>query len=167
MPSKRITCFCRWCGTSFLEYPKRIAIGYGKYCSRNCYALARRGDGSPRWKGGRYIDRLGYVQLSYHGERIYEHRLVMQQHLGRKLRRDEHIHHINGNRQDNRIENLRIVSREEHMRIHYPPDRPKPWSMKHDACIECGRSDRRHAGHGLCNTCESRHRNKKRQAQSL
>lgn len=49
---------------------------------------------------------------------IKEHRLIVEQHLGRKLDRSEHIHHINGNPRDNRIENLKIVSASEHGKIH-------------------------------------------------
>ncbi len=49
----------------------------------------------------------------------YQHRDVMEKYLGRKLRTDEHVHHIDGNKENNSIENLKIVSPMEHRRIHH------------------------------------------------
>lgn len=53
-----------------------------------------------------------------------EHRIVMEQILGRILSHNEDVHHINGNKRDNRPENLVVMSRKVHMSQH--PDRPLP-----------------------------------------
>ena len=49
---------------------------------------------------------------------IYEHRHIMQEHIGRELDRKEHVHHKNGNRLDNRIDNLELLSISKHMSEH-------------------------------------------------
>ena len=48
------------------------------------------------------------------------HRLVMESMLGRELRSDEIVHHINHNRADNRPENLELVTRAQHLLLHFP-----------------------------------------------
>jgi len=53
------------------------------------------------------------------GSTIDEHRHVMQEHLGRKLTRNEVVHHINDRPRDNRIENLQLMSRAEHAQLHH------------------------------------------------
>lgn len=57
---------------------------------------------------GRVRERSGYVALTIDGRRISEHRYVMEQALGRELERFENVHHRNGVRDDNRIENLEL-----------------------------------------------------------
>ena len=93
-----------------------------KFCSRPCLYKFNRGANAPNWKGGRFVDDFGYVQIrmpdhprvkAFFGESGYmrEHVVVMEQHLGRYLRKDESVHHINGQRADNRIENLQLRQR--------------------------------------------------------
>jgi predicted nucleic acid-binding Zn ribbon protein len=94
-----------------------------KYCSKNCmkivsYRKKRNIDLSlPVGFSNKnfYIDENGYkkIRLPSHPNAtksgyIFEHRFVMSQALGRPLRKDETIHHINGDRLDNRLENLEL-----------------------------------------------------------
>lgn len=71
-----------------------------------------------RVSGEGTIRKSGYKWVQVKGRKIAEHRLIMEQHLGRKLDPSEEIHHINRNRLDNRIENLVVVGRREHALIH-------------------------------------------------
>ena len=75
----------------------------------------REGNLNTAWKGGKSIRNDGYVLIhspshphAINGY-ILEHRLVMEKSLGRYLKSNEHIHHIDGNRSNNSINNLLLV----------------------------------------------------------
>ena len=135
--SKKVDKICPICGALFKvkpsHYNKRVC------CSKKCDIERRkemylgennpnygnRGEKCPAWKGGRRISNYGYVLLrkpDHPNARpdgyILEHRYVMSQYLGRPLRDDEIVHHKDGNRLNNDISNLELMTLSEHTTIH-------------------------------------------------
>lgn len=88
--------------------------------------LKQRGSRHPLWKGGRIESKDGYIYIyspehPHKNKRNYvsEHRLIVERSIGRFLRPEEVVHHINRIRNDNRLENLQLTqSQSAHMEIH-------------------------------------------------
>lgn len=79
--------------------------------------MHRKNKGWFKSKGGG-ITTKGYRCIRINGKQILEHRYVVTQALGRKLLPYEVVHHINGEKLDNRIENLQLMTVEEHNNLH-------------------------------------------------
>ncbi len=103
---------CKNCGKSF-ELPRyldKMGVSQGFhssqksriFCSRHCAYEAQRSD----W----HVDKNGYRYCTSNGKGIYEHRIVMERKIGRELLAHETVHHKNGDRSDNKIDNLELWS---------------------------------------------------------
>ena len=98
---------CMQCG-EIIEVPYKEA-SKNKFCSHKCSSLWHSKENHPAWNGGRSITKEGYIyRWSGEDRSKIEHRVIFEQYLGRPLEKDEIIHHKNGDRSDNRLENLEL-----------------------------------------------------------
>lgn len=85
-------------------------------------------------EGKRKFNKRNYVEVRYKGELgsyfIFEHRLVLIAN-GVIIPEGYQVHHIDGNKANNDISNLQVVSHEEHVAMHQEMDRLKTWFRKH------------------------------------
>ncbi|PRR85991.1 HNH endonuclease signature motif containing protein [Clostridium luticellarii] len=110
---KRIVKHCEMCGKSF-EVQRNSKQ---RFCSVNCVNKYKKKSG--KYKKNGYWYENGYKVLYVEGNKcIKEHIKVMEEHMGRKLKKNEVVHHINGNKSDNRLQNLKLMTREEHSSYH-------------------------------------------------
>ncbi len=135
---------CQHCDAQFGRRPNEAYWQYEarRFCSRPCADKSR---GTTRVPDE--VFRARYRQIRVDGRRVLEHRYVMEQVLGRPLQRYEHVHHVNHNRLDNRIENLELVTVREHAVRH-------TWRPLTSACAVCGQTFTPHkTKRGLKKTC--------------
>lgn len=116
-----------------------------RFCSKKCEGEYKNYNNTiDNWKGGYISKSTGYKYVMLNGKQIEEHRLVMMKHLGRELATCEVVHHKNGNKLDNRIDNLELLTSSEHIRGHNKNRKTK------NKCIICGE---KYYARSLCKTC--------------
>lgn len=113
---------------------------------KNLYLINanKSGSGNPMWNGGRTITPFGYNKILVHNHPnadkkgyYYEHKLVMEKFLGRYLTKVETVHHIDGNKLNNNINNLELFNNTgEHSKFHRDKDKWK-FSKKEDNIDKC------------------------------
>lgn len=107
---------CEACGVEYR--PKRES---SRFCSKPCMRSKNGGRNKKKeswWKNSKgYIE--GRVWIDDHTQvYVKQHRWIMEQHFGVKLDPNDDVHHINGVKDDNRIENLEIIPHGEHTKSH-------------------------------------------------
>ncbi len=102
--SKKILVTCDWCGKQFYKKRSDIERSQHNFCDRGCYLD--------------YINfqNAGAKNQKVSGKVLY--RLIVELNTGKVLTAEDEVHHIDGNHMNNAPENLQVVSRKEHMRIH-------------------------------------------------
>lgn len=131
---------CEICGTIFEKWPSYFTKRAGRFCSRKCTLKSKSrewkehnpmldidnsGQNNPMYgkvpkhfnsEGSKRKD--GYVRITVDKKRVLKHRLLMEKKLGRKLDVKELVHHIDGNNDNNSLDNLTIVNPSQHINLH-------------------------------------------------
>lgn len=98
--------------TNCLQCDIKLSEGQLKFCNNKCNANYNNHQKLKNAPEGAIKEHptLGCYQQKHKGKWVLQHRIIMEDLLGKKLTRAEKVHHINGDRKDNRIENLEMYT---------------------------------------------------------
>ena len=110
---------CVRCGNKFGRGSCRQVSDFKekKYCSHECYVEHKKGENHWNWNGGIKVTKEGY--LFNRKTNKFVHRMVMEEYIGRRLEKNEQVHHMNHIPGDNRIENLMLTINGEHRKTYH------------------------------------------------
>lgn len=108
----KIKKICKFCKSIFYVHPYRKDDA--KYCSRKCGSSDKTGSKHNAWKNGKNLMTHGYIRIRINKKYVYEHRYIMEKYLERPLKRNEIIHHIDGDKTNNNINNLKLMTKNKH-----------------------------------------------------
>lgn len=109
------THFCSNCGNKFEDYRHNKTDFV--FCSQKCSKEFQKGENAFSFKGGS-ITYQGYKANKIKGKYVLEHRTIIEKSLGRKLAKDEVVHHKDGNKLNNTISNLQLMKKRDHDKLH-------------------------------------------------
>ena len=102
--AKKVELHCDWCGQLFEKKRSDVAKSTHNFCDRGCYQ-----------------DFINFTQAGARNQRVggkVLYRVLAEMKIGRELTANEEVHHIDGNHNNNAVDNLIVLSRSEHMSIH-------------------------------------------------
>ena len=121
---------CFFCGKA--KYYPISRIRYSRvFCDESCHGYFVKDNGLQKreknhaWSGGKFKDNRGYIRLrapehplALSSGYIREHRFVAMQKIGRLLKKNEDVHHIDGNKLNNNPKNLEVIEHGKHSSMH-------------------------------------------------
>jgi hypothetical protein len=131
---------CEQCGALFNRTLRPSGVLEGpdefikrRFCSSGCYHAFHRGSNHHAFKVEGSARYDGYIRVSNKGSRVYLHRKIMADKVGRPILPTEHVHHKDGNPSNNDPSNLELIDGGKHSRMHDPQRRRDPITKRYAA----------------------------------